>query len=272
MATRKTTSKAKTSKSRSTKSTVVKTPVKTVSAELAVLRKLHLISAGVFILLAALSVIFMNRSSVELIVGHMAQDSLTSSMAPAAHHLFDLEVRWLSVVALTISAILPVLYLTKLKQGYETGLKKKAVAWRWIDLAVTGVIIFETIALLSGISDVISLKLIGLVIISLAVIAWLTESALTRAAFLGQNLLKLLLAIILGLPLLATSLYGMVRAPWYVYTLYGGLVVVLITSTVNCGKLLKKNQSYVTTERNYQLINLISKTAFGVILIIGFMK
>lgn len=278
MATRKTTrGKTKTTKSSATAARRASAKAKVVSGKstqqnISGLLNLHKMTVAVFVLLIILAAVFMNNTGLQLFVGHLAQDSLTNTVAPAVHHLFDIQVRWLVVTTLAVSVIVPLLYLTRYKQRYQKALNNKIVPWRWIDLGLSGIVMLETIAWVSGVNDLITLKFLGLSIISIAIMAWLAERATTKAALASLNLMIVLLAVLLVIPLVATSIFGVIRAPWYVYTLYGGVIAAFIAHSVNHRRLFKGQQTYVTTERNYLLLNLVSKTAFAVILIVGFMK
>src|SRR5690606_30054240 len=67
-----------------------------------------------------------------------------------------------------LSLILPLLYLTKLAGRYAEYLNKtRMLPFRWIDFAVTGALVIETVALVSSVSDLPTLKLIaGLMVVT----------------------------------------------------------------------------------------------------------
>lgn len=293
MATKKSSStKAKTKTTK--KTTAAKASVKTsqVKASTKVvnvlkLRSLHMMSAGVFILLAIVAGLFMGNDSHQLTIGYLSKDILAAdpnTLAPAVRSLMDVEVRWLLVVIMLLSAVVPLLYLTSWEQKYVQAVTKtRTVSWRWFDFAVTAALMVEVVALLSGITDIAVLKLIaGLIALSLG-LGWIAERQNNAtdqpawAAYMASLVAGVLPWLPIAVAAVATVIYGSAWSPWYVYALYA----VTIAGSLGIASIQYKDyqrskpawqQNYLIVERNYLVVNLLTKAAFGIVLIVGLLK
>jgi hypothetical protein len=151
MATRKTTTKAKTkttkkpaartraaavktskTTSKSTKATkpavskaAVAAKSKTATLTADTLRKINFIKAFIFAALAVAAGMLMNDSSYAINVGYQAKDELISLTAgktafvSASQTLADVQVRWLVVIILGLAALFSLLAATRLRRKYE---------------------------------------------------------------------------------------------------------------------------------------------------------
>ncbi|MDB5185722.1 MAG: conserved hypothetical rane protein [Candidatus Saccharibacteria bacterium] len=249
------------------------------------LRRLYAASAGLFAVLAVAAGAMMNTNNYPVTIGHLSKDELASKTSTVFAHadwaLFDLEVRWVLVGLLVLSAVVPVLYLTKWAARYQRGMKDRTLTWRWVDLAVTGALMSVVVAVLSGVQDLFVLVVIAGVVAAAVVLATLAERQNTNAKKLSWATYKTGL-VLAALPTLlvasyaiATWVYGLVRYPWYVYALYAVLAIGAVLWALNQRRAIKavgawKDYSYV--ERNYAVISLVTKVAFAVVLIVGLMK
>lgn len=295
MATRKSTTKAKTktstAKSRSTKavsrasvparsSTTVKS-----SVNLLKIRRLLIIASSLYALLAIVAGVIMKGASYELTVGYLTKDELASKastvLAPAIHVLYDVEIRWIVVALLVLSLVAPILYLTSLEKRYGAALKGRVLSWRWIDLAVTGAIVTETVALLNGIQDIMVLKLLaGLVVIG-CILAWISEKQNENASapvwntYITSLISWSLPWLLIIVYMIGTMFYGMARSPWYVYAAslaaLGGFGL-LAWNQYNQHRRFKNWKDYLVVERNFLVINMLAKVVFVAILVIGLHK
>lgn len=298
-------SKSKTAKKPSTKSTkaaaaakksVSAKPVKSVPAfkstkittrtsKISAIANLQIVAAVLSIGLAVLAGFYMSQKSYQLFTGLLTSDELASTVStvfvPAIRSIYDVEVRWLAVAALVLSAIFPLLYLTRLKGLYERGRQKRAFLWRWIENGLIGALLVIITALLSGVQDLLTLKVLGGLVIVSALLAWSAEKqhAETQrpatAAFLLSLVTGLLPWLLIGAYAIATPIYGMVRNTGFVYGLYAILLVGFIATALNLRKYLTSTSttgSYELAERNYTLINLLVRTGFAVTLIVGLLN
>jgi len=268
---------------------VAKAPVKKVSIRRdrsGALTQLNVISAVLFAGLAILAGLFMNSRSYQLVTGLLTKDELVSKVTtvfvPAVHRVYDIELRWAVVAIMVASAILPLLYATRLKRQYAANLAGRTHLWRWIEMAVIGALMVEVVALLSGVQDVMTLKLMGGMVVISGLLAWLAETQKNEIAVKPMRVTYVLSVIAGALPWLliaayaaGTPLYGMVRNSWFVYALYAvGLLGFMLTA-LNLRKQLRRTVQvvdYELTERNYLLINLLTRVAFATILITGLIK
>lgn len=300
MATKKTSTKAKTkttkAKSKSTKKTGVAKQAKAttpkVTAKAAVAKKakpsvtvqklggLHMLSAGLFLLLAVLAGVLMSNVSYQLTVGHIARDELAGgTLVPAVQAVYDVELRWLVVTALVLSAVMPVLYLTNLRERYTSFVKNTRMQpMRWIDFAVTGAFIVSVVALLSGVSDLPTLKLVGGLVVATGILGLIAErqnnttAKPVRIAYLTSLLTGFLPWLLITTYAVATVIYA-AYAPWYIYALYAAVLGGYVLHVRNQHlALYRPTSNYLMVERNYVVVNLLLKSAFAVILIAGFFR
>lgn len=300
MANKKSTTKAKTTKSskaKSKKSTSVKadakkskkTTSKKADKKLAKvkkevtferLRSLNMISLGVFVLLAVTAGTYMSQQTYQLTMNFLTTDSLSGEVAPAVRAVFDLDIRWALVGLLLVSSILPALYLTKLKDKYEKQVtKSRFVPWRWVDFGVTGALIAGIIALSSGLQNLYLLKFIEGAVLVAFLLLWLSERAgkkpkPVKANYMLSSVISLAVVITILVSAYASVIYGTVIAPWYVYGLYViGLIGLVWIYRINFKELHDKvdawKKNYLIVERNYLAVNLLTKTVFSIILILG---
>lgn len=245
-------------------------------------RELHFITVALNVGLAVAAGFVMSTRAYQLVTGLLSKDELasrtTTVFAPAIHSVYDLELRWALVAILALASVTSLLVLTKFKHQYQASLTNRIHTWRWIDMAVVGALMVEVIALLSGVQDIMTLKLIGGVVAVSSLLAWLAERQNSgnqkpaRALYILSVITALLPWGLIGSYAIATYIYGMVRSPWYVYALYAVGVAGVVAVALNLRNQLLRNKAgsnYETVERNYLVTNILTRTAFAVILILG---
>ncbi len=247
----------------------------------------RLTQAHVFVSVAGAiaAVVLMATASVQIFTGLVVPDELASKsgtvFVPAIHHLYDLEVRWVLVVILLVSAIVPVVNLYKVKR-YKQALKTRSNPLRWASTGIVSGAMLGVVAGLSGVQDFMTLKLVGGLIVVTAALGWLSErqnadpkakpdySAYGISLFTGALPWLIILAFAFGTPL-----WGMIRYPWYVYALYAS---VFITSALyafngyNYVRRFRNWTNYEVLERNYLIIDIVGRLSFAIILIVGLSK
>ncbi len=245
--------------------------------------RLHWASLVVYIGLIVATVLLMAPASQQLRVTHLAADQLASQtttvFTPATHWLIDLSVRLALLVVLGLSAVASLLSLW-FKGAYRNWLGQRVSPLTWIALGgvVPGLMV-EIAALLSGVQDLFVLKLIVGVTILSGLLGWVAQRS--QAGRRRPDWLSFWLSVAAGaLPWLiiaasaiATTLYGLIRLPWYVYGLYVVLIVASVAALLNLRAELKAKSTDTTySERNYLMISLLAKTSFALVLIAGFAK
>jgi Ca2+/Na+ antiporter len=278
--------KARTVKATSTKKVSASKPVKTVSirgVNLGKLRSLHMMAASIFVLLAVVAGVIMSSASYQLTLGHLAKDDLVSTnntvFAPAVQAVYDLQLRWAVVGIMLLSAVLPILYLTKLQNRYADYLQNtRMVPWRWLDLGITMALMTEVAALLSGVADIATLKLIGGVTLVAFVLGMIAErhnnksDRVVRSAYFAGVFGTALPWLLIASYAVGTVVYGAVRSPWYTYALYAVLLVgACIVLSTQHKQFSRKGKwaDYMMVERKYVAVSMLTKAAFAIILIVG---
>jgi hypothetical protein len=280
-ATKKTTVKKATASKVAAKATATKktSPFEKAEVTLGSLRRLHLFSIGLFAVLAVAAGFMMNSATQQLTLGYLAKDELASTsgtvLASATQSIYDVEVRWLVVGVLALSMIMPLLYLTKLKGRYNEYLtRSRMLPLRWIDFAVTGALMTELVALLSGASDIATLKLIGGLVATTAILGLIAErqnnvvNRPVHSAYYTSLLTGLLPWAAIGTYAVSTVVYGTASMPWHVYALYAALLGGFLLQARN-QHMEFGHGNYLIVERNYTVISALTKMAFAAILIVG---
>lgn len=247
------------------------------------LRRLHLFAVVLFAALAVAAGVFMTSDTFQLTVGHLAKDDLASTettvFTPAVKAVYDVEIRWVVVGILAVSAVLPLLYVTRLESRYAAFLRNsRMVPWRWIDLGITAGLMVMTVALLSGVNDIMVLKVLGDIVVVGGLLALIAERQNNNedkpvwSAFWTGVFACIVPWILIAVYAVSTTVDGGVRYPWFVYALYavvfggGGLVV------ANARKQFRAVgnwKNYMFVERNYVAASVLTKAAFAIVLIVG---
>lgn len=304
MATRKTTTRGKTKTSKkpatkkvSSRSAVVTTRGRAASKKVVAKSTAKVSKAGqtdvatrnrlalgaiLSVLVAGLAGYFMNHMSFQLVTALLTKDELLSKTSavfvPAVHAVFDVELRWLVVTVLLLSAVTPLLALTRLKSYYLNSVKTKNNKLRWLDMAVVSTLMIETIALISGINDLMTLKVIGGLVVTTCVLGYLAEQRNegVQKPHLGIFYLSIFTGVLpwlmIAVAAIGTILWGGVRAPWYVYALYTTTLLGFGGYIMTQMQLFRGLNSYDEAERKYLQINMFTRIAFGLILVVGLMK
>lgn len=284
MAAKKTTSKPKTKTTkaaRTTKKTVSAKVTKKVSQSKQVnLKNINLVSTLAFLVLAAAAGYLMSSTSYQLTINYLTSDAVNQAIAPASRHLKDVELRWLLVGTLLLSAVVPLLHLTKRKAAYQNYLRYKVLPWRWVEQGILNSLVVTAVALLLGFQDIVTLKLFVVAVLGISFLGWCAEREFVnnKAAAMKFHLVAAISSVIVVLylasSLFATFVYGQVRASWYVYAAFATLVVTLLLNSLNQKSHFggKNNKNYEVVERNYLVIGLVSKVALAAVLIAGLAK
>lgn len=243
------------------------------------------------VLLAGLAIaagFLMKDTGYTLVHGYMVRDQImsqlanTSVFAPAVRNIAELPIKWLLITTLATAALLTTLKLTRFRARYENELKNGISTLRWIETAIVGSLLITIVAFLSGITDILVIALLAGFVVLSAVFNWLSErhNKGARKADLVAHKLAVATGIIPMVYILIvavmTLIYGMIRAPWYVYVLY------LITFTgswlllrnrrkqlLAADKVWKDN-AYV--DKRHAMISTVTLILFSVVLIVGLLK
>jgi hypothetical protein len=271
---------AKTTKKPATTQAAKSASAKVVAKTSNLITRLHIINIVVSAVLAAVAAFVMSGQTYELVKGLLVKNELPAPGAapfvPAVHHVYDLELRWAVVGIMVLSALMSLLFLTVYKNRYTNALRVKVNGLRWIDIAVLSALITEVVALLSGINDILVLKLVGLLVVITCALNWVAEKRNVQANRPVKS--EMIISVVTGvLPwlliggyALCTWIYGDITSPWYVYALYAVVLAGFIGYCVELKKWVKgKTADYAVADRNYLGLSILIRAAFAIILIVG---
>lgn len=245
----------------------------------AVLQRPQVLLGGLFAALAVAAGFLMNSSSVQILLGHLTKDELASRastvLAPAAHVMYEVEFRWLLVSFLVLAGVLAILRGTRYKAIEDAGVKNKVQPVRWVDYALTGAVAFSIAGLLNGLQDLVALKISAVALIVAAYLGWVFEREKAangkpaRSVYTASAVLTIAPVAYLVATMFATSLYGMVRSPWYAYAAALIAVVYLLSTTRMQWKAYKNTYDFAFVDRNYNRLAVVCKVALAAVLIAG---
>jgi len=282
VAPKRTTTKSTTKKV--TKSAAVKVSTKLYTYQSQLIQK---VSLAVFAALAVVAFLQMTNNTQAFTLGYMVRDQVASQLsnttvfAPAIRVLADVQVRWLVLVLLAVSALFPLLNLTLWREKFEAGAVTGISLYRWLEVGITSALMVEIVALLSGITDVMVLKLIAGSVLLSALLGWLADrqnvpgGRVERSGFLLGVFAGVMPLVVIAVTAVSTLLFGMIRSPWYVYALYAVVLLGFTDIVINQWARYKRRGQWADAgfvERNYSLVGLVVKALFVGVLILGFLK
>lgn len=251
---------------------------------LQLLKRFHVFSAFVGLLIAVAAVSLMGSKSANLTVSYSAKDPIASSggtvLGPAIESIATVEYRYLIAGAFVVFALLSVLLATVLRKRYEAGVNNATSGIRWLVTGLVMGILMELVAIFAGVQDVVTLKMIGLLVIVTAALSWLAERENKQSASPKWSAysLSLLTGFLAWLPMLsaviATYVYGLERFSWFVYVLILLMLIGGIRFAANSYRYIKqpKNRGeYINWEEKYLSNELFTKLAVAAVLFIALM-
>lgn len=274
-----------------TKSASVKASAKTASSSKAKksvtldkIYKFNLFAAGANLIFAILSVIFVSKESVNLVLAHATKDELASTSAsvlgPAYKIITSVEIRYIMAAIFLISAVFSILFATKLRAKYEAGVSNSTSGLRWLFMGLTLGATLEFASMLAKVEDSMTLKMIGGLIVTTALLSWVAErenknSKKHYVAF-GLSLFTGLLA---WLPLLGslagTTLYGIESFGWYVYALsallFAGCISIALANYRHIRDGISANR-YLQLEGKYLSTDFLIKFGTFIIILLALYK
>lgn len=252
------------------------------SGPFAQIKKLHLLSAAIFVLLSAAAIYLMQAYSYQLTVSHLTRNELASTtstvFAAAVQPVADVDVRVLLVGMLVFSAALSLWRVLKRQAKEQASLATHVIGLRWVDFAVTGSLMVAIVALAAGITDLALVKALCALVVASAVFAWFAErnnvalSKHTWTSYAASVVSGIVPLALIAVSYIATFVYGDIRYPGYVYALFGVLAIGGIVLALNQRKQIRGSgrwADYNFVEKNYLTISLVVKVAFAAILISG---
>ncbi len=239
----------------------------------------------VYIGLAALAILLMSGQSTPIIWEYSTADGVaaeaSNQLGSAQKTLFDLEYRYVLAGVLAFSAVLLILLATNYKNQYQKSVKAKISGFRWVYMGLSSAVLLELVALTFGINNIVTLKIISLLIILTAILSWLAEreTVLAKKPKWFAFFASLLCGFVAWMPIIGMSkgtwLFGSTSFDWFVYAAGGVALLGFVGFALNQAMVLKQKKDWVTyefAERNYFAIDLAAKALVSIILIVGFLN
>lgn len=242
------------------------------------IRSLHLSSAVVYTLFAGVIIGFVTMATSAITLSIQAKDQFASRnqvvLGPAHEVLYDLNPKYVLVAALLVSALGSLLLATKLRARYEASLAGRISGLRWIVFGLSSALTVAFLNLLVGVNDIATIKLSAGAMFLAALLSWFAERDNAKAthprwlAYGGAWLAGLLaFTPILG-SLVGTSIWGMERFGWHVYTVVAVVILGYVVMATIASNVIKAGatREYTDIEEKYLRTDLLVK--FLVVLVI----
>lgn len=248
------------------------------------LRGLHFSNAFSGVVLAVLTIIFVSPQTRELLLNYQARDTFIDSdavtLGPATESLLSFDIRYLLVGILGLTAIVSLLFATKLYKRYESTVKAGISGLRWLLFGLVSLILVEFVSIIAGVQEVNTLKSVGGFVLAGAVFGWLSErenkdsKSPKKVAYIAAILSYFMAVLPMLVSIVATSIIAGERFSWYVYALVATVVLGFIASLMTLrSSINNKNKfEYVTFEQRYIRIDQIVKFATVLIIFSAFNK
>ncbi len=228
-----------------------------------VLAAAHAIQAGLILWLA-------NHATLPVTSSYVTTDSLSSSdgniLAPAVRNITDVRIAYVISVMFGLFALTHLVSATIAKDRYDSDIKQQFNRLRWFGFALGGAALMVLLAMITGISDLASLVMIGglTAIASLSALAWEYAHHVTDRA---SRLSGWVALIAWGLPwvvfgrfILDSSRFGEVNLNNSTYVLLGSMFIVSGFAALYSW-ISRSRDDYVYTEKVYMLIAAVAATA-----------
>ncbi|MCA9325892.1 heliorhodopsin HeR [Candidatus Saccharibacteria bacterium] len=247
---------------------------------LAALHKWNWWLAGLHTLQAFIVLLLSASKTFPISASFLSVDSLQSTttgdivLAPATHHLFDLNMMYLVAAFFLMSAMAHVLMATAYRSKYEADLAKGINRLRWFEYAISASTMLVGIAVLTGMYDAVSLGLVFVLSAVMNLLGLVMETSNPVKGRTKINWSSYLVGCIAGLApwlgvafyLFATNVYGSGQVPGFVYGIYVSLFVFFGCFAVNMYLQYQKIgpwKDYLYGERWYMILSLVAKSALA---------
>lgn len=237
--TKATATSQKTKVNKTTAKQTAATPINRAQDTHQVLQRWNLIAGVAFGLQAVVIAILGSSKTVPVVVQYPALDTLATEvnkhdvLAVASRQLFDMPLAYLLAAGLLAMAIVHLAIATRFQRQFEAVLDRGVNTARWIAYGIGGMLLLDAVYLLSGITDLLTLKLLGAALFGACIAALAVEllgperKGLSRllkvAAVVGGLLPWLALACTAGAALLYDG-----KLPGYMYGVYASGLILFV--------------------------------------------
>jgi hypothetical protein len=246
--------------------------------KLELLWRYYAASIVVYLIVALVIIKFMSPASFQISANYLTSNPLLSyfstSFTSASHVIWNIQFRWALVTLMGLSIIAPAIGVYIIKNNFK---KIDLNKYRLTDWVVSSSLVMVIIALLSGISDLVTLVLIVCLNLLAYSFFWLMLSdidpnkSLKEIIYKISIVAKIVLWLVIAYYAINTWVYGEIRSPWYVYITYviGLLNLALIIYTSRTLKNKGINKKTFSSNIFPMIIHQSFIFSFVLILIIG---
>ncbi|WP_415383357.1 heliorhodopsin HeR [Halosimplex sp. TS25] len=232
------------------------------------LRRFNAVMGGLHFLQGALMLYLSSSREWTITATHLEFDTESQRLAPVMESIGTIELAYLAVAFLFISAIAHVLIATVLYDRYVAYLGQGMNPYRWYEYAISASVMIVLIAMLAGVWDLGTLiALFGLVaVMNLCGLVMERHNRLTEetdwSSFVVGSIAGVVPWIVIAVSILGTFNAGG-SPPDFVIVIYASLFVLFNLFAINM--LLQyrevwKWQDYLYGERAYIVLSLVAKS------------
>jgi hypothetical protein len=227
---------------------------------------------GVVVLLLSTTKVFPVQTS------YLTSDPIASELAGepvlgyASRHLFDINLACVVATFFFITAFAHGIAATVYRRRYEADLRKGVNKIRWIEYSLSASTMLVGIALLSGVTDFASLKMLfifGLIMNAMGLMMELVNQDKNKVNWLPFGVGCIAGIVPWGVFALyawSANIYGSGDIPGFVYGIYATMFLLFSIFAVNMYlqyKKVGKWKDYLYGERVYMILSLVAKTALA---------
>ncbi len=231
-----------------------------------------------YLILAVIAIKVMNEATFQVVSSYLTSNPLLSQTStvfvPANHVLWSIQFRWVLVLLMGLSIVVPAYYVYSISNGVK---KLDLHKYRFIDWLITGSLMTLVVLALAGVQDIMTIFItVSITAMSYACL-WMAihnygdiEKYTKKIYSIGiiTTALPWLLVLVYAI---STIVYGSVRSPWFVYVIFA---IGLFSSAVNIYGYTwhrsQNNKKKLVSDETYPiLINQFIKVLFVLILVIG---
>ena len=239
-------------------------------------------SALIYVLLGALTVLVLKPFYGTVSVYFQTRDFLANDpnqQLLGIKDLYTLDLRWVLLGILLVSAVFLSVATTKKKDMYEKSLKSKESIVRWIYIGISSVTTMTFVSLAVGLNDSAVLKMSAGLILATVVLGMIADK--NNANSKNPQWLAYVASLITGVlawtaicgATIGTYIFGTENFAWYMYVLPAVVLLGFIGFAVNQYRYITgANKDFIKYERNFFTVDLLSKVLVFVVLVVALHK
>lgn len=228
--------------------------------------------SGVFAVQGIVMIIIAKSYTLPVTTTYLTFNQSTKHLDTATRNLFNVNLAWLTVAFLFMSAIAHLVIGTVYRKKYESDLKKGINKARWIEYAVSASTMMVAIAFLSGVYELSNLLMIFTLIavmnlMGLVMELWNQTTKKTNwVSFIIGCFAGIVPWLVFAIYVWGASVFGSQGVPGFVYGIYISIFIFFNCFAVNMYLQYKKIgpwRDYLYGERAYIILSLVAKAALA---------